>query len=295
MGHVLAPPLDLQRRQIRRLARGAIAYAAAFGAGVFAWLRWVGAGEGGAGALVCALPALAAAWALLGGLSPARNAIAKVLAVGMFGPLLLLFWAGEQVPAGVAAWAFFVPAALLHAAVFVATIVSMGKTMARVDPVADAPRASTAALRRRLVSLATLARSGCTLHPAADGTLVFELGQTEQRRHCVLLDLHAETGEVRVRERMTAAGAAPVDAEEASMRGPGDAPFDPARPAADRVWNSVRQTTVLEPELLEAVALRFEGDEVRGTLPASDGEGVLAALCTVVTRSGWAWQPVWRG
>jgi hypothetical protein len=56
----------------------------------------------------------------------------------------------------------------------------------------------------------------------------------------------------------------------------------------------VRQTTVLEPELLEAVALRFEGDEVHGTAPSSKGEGLLAALCVVVTRSGWAWQPVWR-
>ena len=290
-------PRDLQRRQTRRLAHGALLYAAAYGAVVLAWLHGLGVAQGNAALFVCALPALAALWARASGLLPVRNAIAKVLAVAMFGPLLLLFWAGEQVPPAVPGWPFFVPAVLLHAAVFVGTIVSLGQTMTRVEPAEGVPPVPAATLRRRLVALAGASPVSCTIQVWPGGTLVFELlaSPAGDRHHRVLLDLRTDTFEVRVREQLGSAAARPGDAAEASMRGPGDPAVDATRPDADRVWAAVRQTTMLEPEQLDAVPLEIDGDAVRITGTPQRGEGVLLALCAVVIRSGWAWQPAWRG
>lgn len=287
---------DLQRGQTRRLARTVLAYTAGFGALVLGWLALVGRHEAAGGWLVCALPALAAAWAMLSGLAPPRNAIARLLAVGLFAPLLLLFWAGEQTPDTVPGWPFFVPVALLHAAAFVGAIVWMGRTMTRVEPLAGVTPVSAAALRRRLTSFAGGEPSRCGLHTLPSGTLVVELLRSSagERHHRVLLDLQPAACEVRVREQLGAWGDAPADGDEASMRGPGDDAVAPGRPQAERVWAAVRQTTMLEPEQLAAVPLVFEGDEVRYDAMPRRGEGVLLALCAVVIRSGWAWQPAWR-
>lgn len=289
-------PASLQYRQTRWLARGVLVYAALHGAVVFAWLAGVGAREGWGSALVCALPALAALWAIATGLTPPRSALSKVMAAGLFGPLLLLFWAGDVAPASVPGWPFFVPAVLLHAAVFIGCIVVLGQVMTRVEPVADEPPVPVATLRRRLLSLAAGLPRHCSVRELPGGTLVFELlaSSTQGRHHRVLLDLLAAAGEVRVREELRASAAPPAGADEASLRGPGDAPMEAGRPEAAAVWHAVRQTSMFEPEQIAAVPLRLEGDRVHGAEALGPGDGVLLALCAVVTRSGWAWQPAWR-
>ena len=56
----------------------------------------------------------------------------------------------------------------------------------------------------------------------------------------------------------------------------------------------MRQTTLIEPARLAAVPLQLTPGGAH--LPEAhvdglDGEGVLTALCALVTRSGWHWQP----
>jgi hypothetical protein len=99
---------------------------------------------------------------------------------------------------------------------------------------------------------------------------------------------------VLVHEKLSIDDDAPQDADEASLRDPGDDLVDAARPDADRLWSATLQATMVQPALLAAVPLRLRARQAE--LPpayaaALDGEGVLTALCAVVTRSGWHWQP----
>ena len=101
---------------------------------------------------------------------------------------------------------------------------------------------------------------------------------------------------VRVRELLGASGAAPRDADEASMRSIGDAAFDPARPDAQRISSRTAQASMIDPARLQATRLVLR-DGQAGPVPearartAADPDALVTLLCALVTRSGYAWQP----
>jgi hypothetical protein len=193
-----------------------------------------------------------------------------------------------------ARWPLFVAAALAHALAFVALIVWGGRHTTRIDAAPDVALVNAAALRARIVSFASSPRAPFDLVEAGEARIGIELPLGASHSHRITLALDATRHEVRVAERLGVCGDRPRDANEADLRGPGETPFDPSRPSADRVWQTTWQTTLVDPARLAAVPLRPLGlhAELPGTSAAAlDGEGLLTALCALVTRSGWAWQP----
>ena len=53
----------------------------------------------------------------------------------------------------------------------------------------------------------------------------------------------------------------------------------------------VLQATLIEPKRLQAIPVQILGEkaEIGGKL---DGEGMVTALCALITKSGWRWAPV---
>lgn len=191
-------------------------------------------------------------------------------------------------------WPFFVAAGFAHALAFVALVFWGGRRTTRVTADPGVAPINAAALRARLESFATSTHAPFVLAEANDTRFVIDLPVAPLRSHRITLVLRPERREVGVSERIGAHGARPRDADEASLRSPGDAAFDPTRPHADRVWQTSWQATLIDPVRLAAVPLRPLG--LHAELPpahaaALDGEGVLTALCALVTRSGWDWQP----
>ena len=282
---------------------GALAtlYLAIVGVVTWIWLRWFGIDSSPAISVVCGLHAILGA--VLAGTSTAdeRQYVARVLACMMFTPALLLFWATSLDPdAGAVSrpiWPFATSLVVVHVLCFVGTIFWGGSALTAVPPVPGAPIASATDLRTRLLSLNTIASIPFEVAVGSDGVdVVVSYGyDAEARRsHHVLLDLIEARREVRVRERLGAAGARPVTADEASMRSPGDPFFDPTRPQAKRIWGKTAQTTQIDQARLAAVPLQVRG---RAAVLSSefaaplDGEGMVTVLCALVIRSGWRWQP----
>ena len=159
---------------------------------------------------------------------------------------------------------------------------------------AGAGAVNAAALRARLESFAGGPHVPLLIAEASPTRIVVEVPLEALRCHRIVLVLDERRREVRVSERLGAHGARPRDADEASLRSLGDAAFDPSRPDADRVWQTTWQATMIDPLRLDAVPLRplgLHAELPRAYAAALDGEGVLTALCALVTRSGWHWQP----
>ena len=77
------------------------------------------------------------------------------------------------------------------------------------------------------------------------------------------------------------------------MRSLGDSPFDPSRPDAQKMSGRSIQTTLIVPDQLAAVELAWAGGQVQLLSPApTEPEAIVTVLCALVTRSGYAWQPV---
>jgi len=191
-----------------------------------------------------------------------------------------------------ARWPLLAGLAAAHALAFVALIAWAGSHLTRVPALQGALVASADELRARLLSLAQPA--GPFAITAADGTaaLLVDASPSPRRRQHITLRLDA--GRVLVHEKLSIDGDAPQDADEASLRGPGDGLVDAARPDAQQLWSATLQATMVQPALLAAVPLRLrprQAELPHGYAAALDGEGVLTALCAVVTRSGWHWQP----
>lgn len=191
-----------------------------------------------------------------------------------------------------ARWPLLAGLAAAHALAFVALIAWAGSHLTRVAALQGAPVASADELRARLLSLAQPV--GPFAITAVDGSaaLLVDASPCPRRRHHITLRLDA--GRVLVHEKLGVAGDAPQDADEASLRGPGDDLVDAARPDAQQLWSTTLQATMVLPSLLAAVPLRLHTCQAElppGYTAALDGEGVLTALCAVVTRSGWLWQP----
>jgi hypothetical protein len=157
-----------------------------------------------------------------------------------------------------------------------------------------------ALLVRRLQSLAA---AGVPLEVTAgtgagEWAVALRLGEAD-RTHCVLLQIDEDTRTVRVRERVGASGAAPRDAAERSMRGIGDPAVDPTRPDAQRISSRVAQASMIDPARLQATRLVLRDGDAEPpphALTTKDADELVALLCTLVTRSGYAWQPLlWGG
>jgi hypothetical protein len=195
-----------------------------------------------------------------------------------------------------ASWPFFTAMAVTHGLMFVPLIAWGGSHTTRVPALRGAPMATPEELRARLLSLARPTGPFNITELTVDGApaLRVDVSPSPRRSHHITLHIDARCGRVRVHEKLGANGDAPQDADEASMRGPGDEWMDPARPDAGQVWSSTLQTTMVVPSRLAAVPLQLQSRQA--ALPAGyanslDGEGVLTALCALVTRSGWHWQP----
>lgn len=193
----------------------------------------------------------------------------------------------------IAQWPFYTGMALGHALVFVALILWAGAHLTRVPALAGVPVATADELRARLMSLARPAGPFDITAPAPQALRV-QASRHPLRSHHITLQLDAAAHAVHVHEALSIRGDAPRDADEASLRHVGDDLLDASRPDARQLWSSVRQATLIVPSRLAAVPLRLQPGQA--ALPADyaatlDGEGQLTALCALVTRSGWHWQP----
>jgi len=72
---------------------------------------------------------------------------------------------------------------------------------------------------------------------------------------------------------------------------------DPARPEAQKISSRVAQATMIDPARLQAIRLLLR-DGIAEPPPqalgatAADPDAVITLLCALVTRSGYAWQPL---
>jgi hypothetical protein len=283
-------------------AAACLALAAVSGAVMVAVLHVFGGRIAAFEVAVAAGPALATAALAFTSQRDRRQYVLRLLAAGAMLPLLALMvlWPVDGLAsgwrAGVAAFGYV----LLHLAGFALLVGGLASATTRLEAApATAPvDASLLAVRlRSLVDDAVLPwrlSHGDSVHAWVLDSVAPD---AQQRYHRILLDIHPARAEVRVRERYGADGARPLDADEASMRVVGDA-IGEVHPDAQRVWLRQAMTTIVEPHKLAAVALQIDGAVVRvtgGAGDTTDDDTVLTLLAALVTRSGYAWQPVlWR-
>ena len=281
-----------------------VAHLALMGGVAWAWLLIAGAPRGWFETFVCAAPAMLAC--ALGFTSQAdrRQYVVRLVACAAMLPILLLMWAGSQdAPAPTAdlhplarrPWLFFTAAALVHVAGFLAAIAWLAAAVTRVEAAPGSAPVRAALLEQRLRSLAAAGMPFEITAGEAPGALAVALRLgTPDRTHRILLHIDEHTRTVRVRERVGASGAAPRNAEEASMRGTGDPAIDPTRPDAQRVSSRVAQTSMIDPARLQATRLLLrDGDaEAAQALTTTDADELVTLLCALVTRSGYVWQPL---
>lgn len=214
--------------------------------------------------------------------------LVRLLACALMLPLLVLMWASSEAleEAPVVIGLAFVLTGALHLIAFVAAIFSLAARVTRITPAAGVAAVGGERLAHRLASLGASAGSGSTWR--------LDLPALPGRQHEVRLTLDAQQPLLHVRERLSAAGAVPQSADEASLRGIGDAAFDPTRPNAQRVWSLTLQASMIDPQRLSAVPLRIVGDDAvlpPGHLEGLDADGWLALLAALATASGYTWQP----
>lgn len=282
---------------LTRVGVAAVAYTLFMGAACAAWHRAVGTAPAWWAPLVSFAPALLAAACALTAQHDRRQYVARLLAVALMGPLLVLFWSLDGPTRPGLGMALAIAYALVHGAAFVLAVWWLAAFTTQIAPQATAAAASGATLARRILSLRAL---GLPLDvretaPARELQISWLPTGQPERRHVVQLRLDAADRTVAVHERLQADAAAPADADEASMRGPGEPAFDPARPAAQRVWLRTVQTTMLDAERLRDVPLALQDERAvwtgAGAPALPDTDTLMAALAAIVTRSGWAWQP----
>jgi len=268
------------------------------GVAIGAWLAATGRASLAVAVIVPLLPLVLAAALVLRADPDDRQYVAKLFACLLFGPALVGGWAAtEPSPSGAAAWPFALGGALLHVAAIVGGVAWLGTLATRVAPAAGAASVDASLLRGRLLALAALGVPATVSNPSPDELIVDYHFADAARTHRVTLLVDTPRRRVRVFERTGASGARPVDAAQASMRGPGERHWDPARPQAQRVSATAWQTTMIDPKRLGKVTPSFDGARVdlAHVRPDSlDPEDVVTLLCAVVTGSGWAWQPGWR-
>lgn len=284
-----------------------VALLTAMGGLAWAWLVIAGADRGPFEVAVCAAPALLALALAFTSQDDRQQYVARLLACAAMLPILLMMWAGSQEAVGMPAlaalaqrpWIFFSVFALLHAALFVAAVLWLARSVTRIEAMRGAAAVPANVLVQRLQALAKAGVPFDLVRGEAEGVWVAQLHlrANEDRSHRVIFDIDETAMTVHVRERLGASGAAPVDAGEASLRSIGDPAFEPARPDAQRVWSFHAQTTMIVPAQLAATRLTLRDalaepgpDAVVAT--TADADALVTLLCALVTRSGYAWQPL---
>lgn len=267
------------------------------GALCWGWLAAFGGDTGLRGALVCAGPALVTAALAFTSRSDRQQYVLRLMAATAMLPMLLMMWATSEETAA-SQWALALSVfgfIVLHLAGFAALVWQLAWLTTRIEAGPATP-VSAAQLGQRLQSLLAdrphwrLAR-GATAHEwvldDAPG------GDASSRLYRVLLNIDPLRCEVQVREREGVSGAAPRNADEASMYSVGDETVDAARPAAQRVWSNRLMATIIDPARVAAMPLHIIDShaQLAGSI-GDDSESLLALLAALVTRSGYAWQPV---
>lgn len=310
MNTLVMPATAARMAGLGRVAVVAVAHPALAGAVTWAWLGIAGVARGPLEAALCIAPALLAAALAFTSQADRQQYVARLLACAAMLPILLMMWAGSQDPLPEAApaasavlarqpWIFFSGFAVAHAAIFVAAIIWLASAVTRVEAMPGSATVPAAMLVQRLRSLGAsgvpfvLTEGG----PAGEWVAALRLPANHERSHWVILRIDEVTHTVRVRERLGARGATPRNADEASLRGPGEAAFDPTRPDAQSVWSWQAQTTMIDPARLAATRLalhdgRAEPVPEAVTATATDPDDIVTLLCALVTRSGYAWQPL---
>ena len=308
MEHSLSLPTDAPRMApLGRLPLFAVVQLTLMGGLAWYWLASARAEHGLLEALICAAPAVLALRLGFTSQADRQQYVARLLACAAMLPILLMMWAGAQdTPAATPdaalwvrhPWIFFTGFAVLHAAIFVAAIAWLARAVTRVEAARRAAPVPAAVLVQRLHALAaagvpfTLAAG---TNPA-EWTVALRLAEAEGT-HRVLLKIDEPGRTVRVRERLGASGAAPCDCEEASMRTLGEPICDPTRPQAQKISSRVAQATMIDPARLQATRLYLHDDHAEPapqavSATASDPDAVVVLLCALVTRSGYAWEPL---
>lgn len=286
---------------LTRAAAACIAYLLGVGLAFAAWHLAVGTTPVALAMAICAAPALLCAGFALRAQTDRRQYIAWPMVTLMMAPILLLFWSLDGPTRFGPGMVLAIGFALLHAAAFVVAVMWMGAFTTRIDPAAGTPVASTATLVQRLATLPSL---GLPLDLHADPAqrrlqFAWTPDGVDAQRHHVTLNLQPDTMQVEVLEQLRADGAAPADAEQASMRSPGDPFFDPSRPQAQKVWLRTVQSTMLDGERLATAPVALIGEELAWRGPAlrtlPDTDTLMACLAHIVVQSGWSWAPRLRG
>ncbi len=267
------------------------------------WLAHFGAATDLVAGLLCAGPALAAVSLALTSRSDRQQYLARLLAAAALLPILLMMWVlTEDSPAsqGLVAGSVF-GFIVLHGASFAALVWQLAPLTARIDACSTTP-VSAQLLGQRLQSLVAgglpwrLARGQVSHQWVLDS----RAADDQSRFHRVLLNIDPLRCEVQVRGRLGASGAAPQDADKASLRGPGGDAIDAARPNAQRgwsrgwsrVWSRRLQATIVDGDRLAATRLDIMAGHAQAeTGAAADAQSLLTLLAALVTRSGYAWQP----
>lgn len=226
-----------------------------------------------------------------------RQYLARLLAVVGFGAIGLLMWASSHPGGGL--WLLALAAAFVPG--FLGVLLWMARHATRLEPARDVAPLGVARLGERLASLAVPGGAYAIAGGASAAEWIVDLrvGAGSGRLHRVRLAADERRGEVRVRELLQAAGAAPRDVAERSLRAPGEPAFDPARPDAAAVWTRTAQATLLEPAQVAGFLLACDRDD-RIRVPEAVGPGcepdtAVALLAAVVLASGYAWQPMLPG
>lgn len=286
------------------VAAAVLAYQAAAGAMLALWLLWSQRASSAEAAGLCAIPLLLTAWLVWRAEPDARQFIAQLFAAVIFGPLLLAFVVGDR-PSAIdsTAWPFMLGGALLHVAALLGAVIGLGGYVTRVAAAPGVMPVHSRLLRERLASLieaevpVSMFTEPC--EHSLDSRLVFHVRLSDPlRSHRIVLQLDATQQRVRVFERTDTHGARALTAGEASMRQPGEPSLYPTRPDAQAISGTTWQTTMISPQRMAGLRLQLAGSQATLARPqarALDAEGVVTVLCAVVTRSGWAWQPAWRG
>lgn len=292
--------IELQQNSCRQVAILSGIYLLAFGSAMAWWLQWRGLTLTPVNLLGCFTPLLVCTAFAFTSTDDTEQYIMRIVAAGMFLPILILFWGGTPAPGETrTVWPGSVAFAVAHAASFVASVFYFGSSTTRVPASPDVTAVRVETLQARLQALATHG-APIRIAPGEANELVvyYAYPAGADRSHQARLLIRAENREVRVKERLSANAARPVDDHERSMRSPGDPAFDPTRPDATSVTNTVAQTTTIDPKKLAAVPVSLLGNSVdlpREYAAQLDGDGMITLLCAVVTRSGWNWQPVFFG
>jgi hypothetical protein len=270
------------------------------GSVMWLWLRWIGASTSLMDAAFCALPALLGVLLALTSTADKEQYLVRLMAAGIFAPILLLFWAtGVEGPAMPRApWLYGAGAAAAHIAIFLGALTFAYVQVTRVPPEAGVAPITAETLGARLLSLNEIGGPFEVTNPSPNEFLVNFLYKSQERSYRILLNLNPVTSQIRVRERFAGRITNPASENERSMRAVGDSYVDASRPEASQVFSKSAMATFIKAARLRDTPLNMSRGKVevsRTLIPTLDETGVITLICAVSIRSGWDWRPAFFG